>query len=62
MASTNNRLSVLAFIGWEIFGMTLRSTINLNIAKAANEPPRVEEHMQSYRERLASIAHKFRYA
>lgn len=55
-------LSVLAFIGWEIFGMTLRSTVNISIAKAVNDPPRFEEHMRGYRERMQGIARKFHSA
>jgi hypothetical protein len=55
-------LSVLAFIGWEVFGMTLRSTVNLSIAKAVNDPSRFEEHMRSYREHMGSIARRFQHA
>lgn len=55
-------VSVLAFIGWEIFGMTVRSTVNNRIAQALNDAPRFEEHMRSYRERMATLARRFQHA
>lgn len=61
-AAISLSLSVLAFIGWEIFGMILRSRVNLNIVRAINDPPRFEEHMRSYRERIGRFARKFQYA
>lgn len=55
-------VSVLAFIGWEIFGMTLRATVNNRIAQALNDAPRFEEHMHNYRERMSALALRFQHA
>lgn len=42
-------LSVAGFIGWEVYGMILRSKAMLEIARAVNDPQRYEELMIEHR-------------
>jgi hypothetical protein len=48
-------LSVLAFVGWEIFGMLVRSKVNIALARAVNNPPEFESNMRDHREKMASL-------
>lgn len=52
-------ISVLFFIGWEMFGMILRSRLNVGIARAVNEPQRYEHLMRSVAEDRAGFMRKF---
>lgn len=52
-------LSVLAFIGWELFGMIVRSSVNLAIAKAVNDPSQFQARIAAHQETMAAFARKF---
>jgi hypothetical protein len=43
-------LSVFAFVGWEVFGMIVRSKTNIAIARAVADPTQFERRMKSYRD------------
>lgn len=51
-------ISVLAFVAWEVFSMFLRSYINLEIAKAVNDPQNFEAHIINHREKMADLGRK----
>lgn len=55
-------LSVLAFVGWELFGMIVRSKVNIALARAVNDPSEFEENMREHRERMASLMRRFQPA
>lgn len=42
-------LSVLCFVGWEIFGMIVRSKANIAIGRAVNNPPEFEARMNNFK-------------
>jgi hypothetical protein len=46
-------VSVLAFVGWEVFGMIVRARINIGISKAVGNPARFEQLMLSVSEDTA---------
>lgn len=48
-------LSVLAFIGWEVFGMIVRSKVNIALARAVDDAPRFEAHIREHREKMARL-------
>ena len=51
-------LSVLCFVGLEVFGMLLRNSSNKAIARAVNDPYRFEQHISNYQESTAELARK----
>ena len=51
-------LSVIAFLGWELFGMVLRTRTNIKIAQAVNDPSQFERHIKSYREEMETLTRK----
>lgn len=52
-------LSVLAFVGWEIFGMVIRSKSNIAVAKAVADPFQFELRMKMYRDNQSTFMRKF---
>ena len=52
-------LSAMLFVGWEIFGMTLRSYANIKIAQSLNQPSQFEARIKAYRERMETFARRF---
>lgn len=48
-------LSVLAFVGWEIFGMIVRSKINIALARAVNNPHEFESNIRDHKEKMESL-------
>lgn len=52
-------LSTLSFVGWELFGMITRSRINIQIAKAVDEPDQYERHLRTYHDFRATLMRKF---
>lgn len=51
-------VSVLSFIGWEVFGMIVRSMVNFELAKAVNDAPRFEAHIRRHREKMATLSRR----
>lgn len=53
-------VSLMAFIGWEVFGMILRGISSIRIAQAVENPWRHVEMMDRYRADMARFMVKFR--
>ncbi|NJC50287.1 UNVERIFIED_ORG: hypothetical protein GGR78_003593 [Xanthomonas campestris] len=54
-------LSVFMFVGWEVFGMVIRSVANLSIAEAIRNPAEFERRMGVHRDKVGGFTERFRY-
>lgn len=61
-AAVTLSVSLLAFIGWEVFGMVMRGISAIRIAQAVENPWQHAEKMDRYRADMARFAVKFRAA
>jgi len=52
-------VSVLAFLGWELFGMVIRSYVNIRLAQAVNDPGQFEARIQNHREQMETLTRRF---
>lgn len=52
-------ISVVAFILWEIFGMVVRSMININMAKAVKDEFTYIEKVRAHQEQVATLMRYF---
>ncbi len=55
-------ISVVAFILWEIFGMVVRSMININLAKAVRDEFTYIEKVRAHQEQVATLMRYFQPA
>jgi hypothetical protein len=58
-AALSLSISVLAFVGWEIAGMIIRSKVNIALARAVNSPTEFEWRVREHREKMASLMRYF---
>jgi len=52
-------VSALFFVGWEVFGMVVRSKINIALAKAVSDPFEYERRMMNFRDDQQAFARRF---
>jgi hypothetical protein len=58
-AALSLSISVLAFVGWEIAGMVIRSKVNIALARAVNNPAEFESRVREHREKMSALMRHF---
>jgi hypothetical protein len=52
-------LSVLAFLSCELFGMIVRSYVNIKIAQSVNDPSQFEARIKNHRDQMEQFTRRF---